>query len=257
MTAVEPESRPDTAADAPGSERPLTRLCPYLAAVDEGWRSSTVAREHRCGAVAPPAILAAEKQRRLCLTTDYPTCATFEAARAARPLAHDRKPALPRPLARTTPVVLDHGRLAISMPAFRSDRPVGQAILIVVLAIAFAAIVLARVAGVGGSSGGSDSSAIPSTPVTASPTPPESSPTSRPTGAAPTGSAAATPERGGSSAPSTAAPSTSAAQSYKVKPGDTLIGIAARFGTTPKALAAFNGITDPSSLKIGQSLKIP
>jgi hypothetical protein len=258
MTAVEPESRPHTAADAPGSERPRTRLCPYLAAVDGGWRSSTVAREHRCGAVAPPAILAAEKQRRLCLTADYPMCATFEAARAARPLAHDRNPVLPRPLARTTPVVLDHGRLAISMPAFRSDRPLGQAILIIVLAIAFAAIVLARVAGVGGSSGGTDSSATPSTPVTASATPPDASPTSRPTGAAgPSGSAGATPESGGSSAPSTAAPSTSATQTYKVKPGDTLIGIAARFGTTPKALAAFNGITDPSSLKIGQTLKVP
>ena len=48
---------------------------------------TAVAREHRCGAVAPPAPLATEKQRRLCLTPDYPSCATFEAARAARPIA--------------------------------------------------------------------------------------------------------------------------------------------------------------------------
>jgi LysM repeat protein len=258
MTAVEQEALPETAADAPGSERPLTRLCPYLAALDGGWRSASVARDHRCGAVAPPAILAAEKQRRLCLTTEYPTCATFEAARAARPIAHDRVPALPRPLARTTPVVLDHGRLAISMPAFRSDRSVGQAVLIIVLAIAFAAIVLARVAGVGGAGGATDASPSPSTPVSASATPSDTSPTSRPTGTTrPSGSAAATPAGGASSAPSTAAPSTSATRTYKVQPGDTLIGIAARFGTTPKAIVALNGITDPSSLKIGQTLKIP
>jgi LysM repeat protein len=42
-----------------------------------------------------------------------------------------------------------------------------------------------------------------------------------------------------------------------VKAGDTLVGIAARFGTTPKAISELNGITDPSSLKVGQTLKIP
>jgi LysM repeat protein len=36
-----------------------------------------------------------------------------------------------------------------------------------------------------------------------------------------------------------------------------MIGIAAKFGTTPKEIAALNGITDPSSLKVGQVLKIP
>ena len=48
-----------------------------------------------------------------------------------------------------------------------------------------------------------------------------------------------------------------ATRSYKVKAGDTLIGIAAKFGTTPKAITKLNGISDPSSLKIGQVLKIP
>jgi LysM repeat protein len=31
----------------------------------------------------------------------------------------------------------------------------------------------------------------------------------------------------------------------------------AKFGTTPKAISNLNGISDPSSLKIGQVLKIP
>ena len=46
-------------------------------------------------------------------------------------------------------------------------------------------------------------------------------------------------------------------QTYKVKAGDTLVGIAAKFGTTPKAIAKLNGITDPSSLHVGAVLKIP
>src|SRR6187200_2062060 len=107
MTALEPQVRNLPTAVPAGSVtgRPVTRICPYLSAADGAWRSTTVAREHRCGAVAPPAPLATEKQRRLCLTPDYATCATFEAARAARPIGPDRAPTLPRPMARTTPVV--------------------------------------------------------------------------------------------------------------------------------------------------------
>ncbi len=44
---------------------------------------------------------------------------------------------------------------------------------------------------------------------------------------------------------------------YVVQPGDTLFGIATRFGTTVDALAAANGIADPSSIQAGQSLTIP
>jgi LysM repeat protein len=258
MTAVDPHAPPDpTAADDLRPSKPLPRLCPYLAAVDGSWRSATVAREHRCGAVAPPAVLAAEKQRRLCLTPDYPTCATFEAARAARPIAHDRAPALPRPLARTTPVVLDHGRLAVSMPAFRSDRSAAQALLIVLLAIAFAAIVLARVTGGAAPGTTTDASATPSTSASDSASPSDASPAPGSTTAAePSASLEATPGSGGSTPPSTPPPSTSST-TYRVKAGDTMIGIAAKFGTTPKEIAALNGITDPSSLKVGQTLKIP
>ncbi|MDH7490545.1 MAG: M23 family metallopeptidase, partial [Anaerolineae bacterium] len=44
---------------------------------------------------------------------------------------------------------------------------------------------------------------------------------------------------------------------YVIQPGDTLFGIATRFGTTVDALAAANGIADPSSIQAGQSLTIP
>ncbi len=49
-------------------------------ASDGGWRASTPAREHRCTVVTPPAILAAEKQRRLCLTAEHVGCSTYLAA---------------------------------------------------------------------------------------------------------------------------------------------------------------------------------
>jgi lysozyme len=45
-------------------------------------------------------------------------------------------------------------------------------------------------------------------------------------------------------------------RTYTVKPGDTLSGIAIRFGTTVAALAAANNITNPNALQIGQVLVI-
>jgi LysM repeat protein len=260
MTALEPQVRNLPTAVPAGSVtgRPVTRICPYLLAADGSWRSTTVAREHRCGAVAPPAPLATEKQRRLCLTPDYPSCATFEAARAARPIGHDRAPTLPRPMARTTPVVLDHGRLAITVPILSSDRSTGQAVLIALMALAFAAIVLAKVTG-GTPASANDGSPFPAVAGPSVAASPEAGGT--PTATTPSDPTATAPASGGTSASaapsapaSTSAPAT---RSYKVKPGDTLIGIAATFGTTPKAITKLNGLSNPSSLKIGQVLKIP
>lgn len=44
---------------------------------------------------------------------------------------------------------------------------------------------------------------------------------------------------------------------YIVQPGDTLSGIAQKFGTSVEALAQVNGITDPSALLPGTELRIP
>lgn len=43
---------------------------------------------------------------------------------------------------------------------------------------------------------------------------------------------------------------------YTVQPGDTLSGIAAKFGTTYQNLAAINGIGDPNQIWAGQVLKV-
>ena len=45
-------------------------------------------------------------------------------------------------------------------------------------------------------------------------------------------------------------------ETYTVKAGDTLSGIAAMYGTTYQELAALNGISDPNKIYVGQVLKI-
>ena len=56
------------------------------------------------------------------------------------------------------------------------------------------------------------------------------------------------------------APDTGAAQGvtvYTVKKGDTLSQIAAKYGTTYQAIAAYNGIKNPNAIRVGQKIKIP
>lgn len=56
------------------------------------------------------------------------------------------------------------------------------------------------------------------------------------------------------------APDAGAAQGvtvYTVKKGDTLSRIAAKYGTTYQAIAAYNGIKNPNAIRVGQKIKIP
>lgn len=56
------------------------------------------------------------------------------------------------------------------------------------------------------------------------------------------------------------APDAGAAQGvtvYTVKEGDTLSQIAAKYGTTYQAIAAYNGIKNPNAIRVGQKIKIP
>ena len=178
-----------------------------------------------------------EKQRRLCLTRrprDVRHVRGRPRGTTDRPRPRCRT--LPRPMARTTPVVLDHGRLSITVPILSSDRSTGQAVLIALMALAFAAIVLATLTS-GSSAAASDGSPFPGVvggasparlrraAATRSPAPRPTRPRSRRHRAARTHPPAPDPS---------AAPATP--QTYKVKSGDTLVGIAAKFGTTPKAI---------------------
>jgi len=51
-------------------------------------------------------------------------------------------------------------------------------------------------------------------------------------------------------------PETSNLDTYVVRPGDTLIQIALRFGRTPADLAYLNGIANPSNIYVGQVLRL-
>ena len=45
-------------------------------------------------------------------------------------------------------------------------------------------------------------------------------------------------------------------KTYTVKAGDTLSGIAAKYGTTYQRLASINGIRNPNLINVGQVIKI-
>jgi LysM repeat protein len=268
MSAVEGLPAPPVDAEPATRERRLDGLpsiCPYLATLDGSWRSATAVREHRCMAVSPPVQLAAEKQRRLCLVDRHVDCATYGAAVASH-AATTRSTGHTRPVARMAPVILDHGRFDLRIPALRADRALGQAALVAVLALAFGAIVLGRPSSDAGlvappgsnasapaaASGGAPTEVAAASPSDAAGTAAPEETSGPATDVPPTEAPApATPASGGSAEPATSA------ATYRVKSGDTLSAIAARFGTTTRVLVQLNGIEDPSKLKIGQILKLP
>lgn len=54
-----------------------------------------------------------------------------------------------------------------------------------------------------------------------------------------------------------AAPVNAGTRDYTIVSGDTLSGIAQRFGTNYQTLAAMNGIADPNRINAGQTIKVP
>jgi hypothetical protein len=235
----------------------VAEICPYLTAASGNWRSASPHRQHRCGAVDPPGLLPAEKQRRLCLSVDHASCPAFRAARAGRaavlapgidPTAVAVADAARRPLARTAPVVLEQPRFQPPSTSWPFDRGLSQAVLIGLMVLAFAAVAIARFGSPDGSGAVASPSASPSASVTTT-----AEPTPRRT-PAPSASASA-PASVGPSA-SAAAPSPSFRATYRVEAGDTLVAIAAEYGTTVAAIQEANGLTG-SDLRIGQILNIP
>lgn len=250
--------------------------CPYLLAADGAWRSSGPSREHRCSAVVPPAALAPDKQRRLCLVPEHQRCATFLAATGQDGLdpivarhRSRRAPTVARPIARTTPLVLDRGRMTPGIGSFRVESRFGQFGLVGLMALAFVALVVARSpAGAvppGGELAGGVVATRSPTAASAAPTGPSDAEepvrTLVPTEVEPTdpppAEETATPADATSTPSPTDPPPSPKPTSYKVKRGDTLFGIAAEFGTTVKKLASLNGIEDPSKLRVGQVLELP
>ncbi|MEA2674435.1 MAG: hypothetical protein QOI92_1627 [Chloroflexota bacterium] len=264
---IAPAPRPSAAASAASSEASTIgqasfRGCPFLVAEAGGWRLDVPSRAHRCGAVSPPAPLSPEKQARLCLTAAHLTCATLQASQAARgarlgPLAAGGDRTTRWGLARTTTVIEESGGLRTRVVGLLLDRgrwPAIPAVILVVTLIVLAASGLRPTspAAVEATATPAPRTNVPASTLIATALATESV-TAPPTTPAATAQPTARP-----SARTTGTPLPSVAyQNYTVKSGDTLSAIAAKFGTTSRAIADLNGITVSTTLHIGQVLKIP
>lgn len=228
--------RPARPPAAPGPAAAALAACPYLVSVDGPWHGAAPSRAHRCRLLASgrPTL---DRQRAHCLTAAHASCPTWLETHG-----DDGPRKRPGPFVQMAPVVLEGAGLGHSSDA-AARRLVGPATVIVV-GVALGALVLARGPLTPGSPGAGDDGASPTpagtmAPATATPSgAPTVTPSERPT---PTPHPTATPRP----------------RTYKVRSGDTLSAIAARFGTTVAELAALNKITNPSLLRVGQVLKIP
>ena len=274
---------PAPARDGPEFARPdIHEVCPYLRAAGGSWRSATPHREHRCGAVEPPAALTPDKQRRLCLSAEHGGCPTFRAARASRaallapgidPAAVAAADAARRPIARGSALILERPRLSGPTARWPLDRAMSQAALVALMVVAFVAVAIARFSGpqaaaIAEPTATASASASPtprSTPrVTPSPSLAPSLAPSAPPASAGTSPVASGAVSGATGTPTVSTPTVSTPTvstpsfktTYVVKSGDNLYGIAGHFGTTVAAIKEINGLTS-NSLKVGQELKIP
>ncbi len=152
-----------------------------------------------------------------------------------------------RQFARTSPVVVDRGRATFGLPSFGDRRQLGQIGLVILMVAALGAILLARI-------GQSETPGI----AGVSPSPHASlHATARPT-VRPSASSSASPGPTASGPSSSVPPSPSAKpKTYKVKTGDTLSSIAARFKTTAQAIEQLNDIKSPFVIHPGEVLKLP
>jgi LysM repeat protein len=243
----------------------VAAICPYLVASDAESRAAAPSRDHRCGAVEPPARLPLEQQSRLCLTAGHLECPSYVAATS--PMAVHPLVATARPMPQTVPTVLDRanplanlsrlGAGGVHAPSLTARAT--QGVLAGILVVALALVLVTRFnEGHSGASGPGPSAFHPA--ATAAPgssavggVVPSPSPSLAPSGG-PGASATASISQGPSVAPSPSP--TRKPTSYRVKAGDTLSSIAARFGTTVAKLMELNHITDPKTLHVGQLLKL-
>jgi len=275
-----PQVPPASSGARRRSAEAVHQVCPYLVAAGGGWRSVHSTRDHRCGATLPQAAPAVAKQREVCLVAAHTACATYRAAR-------DLEPVLPSPggvdaesgfwpETRGTLLALEpaKGRIA-ALPGPRG-RTGGQALLVGLMVLAFLVLVIARTSppsaiggagspaagglAVSGSPGGGSPAPTGSASAGASTVP--SAPASVPAASSATVSAAPSATASAVASPTPTAkpaktPAPAGSTTYRVKSGDTLSSIAARFGTTVKKLKVANGIVDARVIHVGQVLVIP
>jgi len=251
------------------------QICPYLIAEDGAWRSAWASRDHRCGAITPPAALAVDKQRRLCLVREHASCATRLAAVSLATADPSGEPGSPAPspdqpepstqagavtrwsIVRTVPVVLDAGG-GTSGGGRRTRHPTARHVALGgLLTLALGAVLLARLPVGDGpprpaflSATGGPSNEIAVAGPTAS-----TRPTVDPVrSSGPLAAPSASPPRSAGLAVTSPAP---ASTSHRVRAGDTLYAIAIHFGTTVETLQQLNELGDSTTIQIGQILELP
>ncbi|MGH2455221.1 MAG: LysM peptidoglycan-binding domain-containing protein [Candidatus Limnocylindria bacterium] len=236
----------------------MDRLCPFLALADD--RRTVVDgfdAEHRCHATTPSLELDRARQASLCLTEAHRDCERYVTALQRHAAGLAAPPPAPDAVIARTRLVLDPapgGRLMLSGrgPAARRWALGGALATVGVVAVATGA------AGALGGLVGGIQRAGPSASQAAARTQP-AAPTARPSQAPLI--APATVEQAPTVEPSpTAAPvpaTATPAPAYVVQAGDTLDGIATRFGTTVAALIEANGLASADLINVGQKLLIP
>jgi len=247
--------------------------CPFLQSQAGGWRLDLPSRDHRCAAFTPASPLSAEKQERLCLTPAHSGCATFLASIAAREARLGVVPgqrATRWGLARTTTVIEDAGGVRARLVSTILDRrrwPAIPAVLLVTTLFALAlsgfrvelpAVASATSSPVSPAPAGTPISTPGQVAVATEPAlPSPSAPPIAPPSTAPTEPPVATPKPTRKPTPKPTKKPAPTYRTYTVRNNDTLSGIAGRFGTTSRAIAELNNLSNTNQLSIGQVLLIP
>jgi LysM repeat protein len=235
------ELREPAALPIPDAVEAALEACPHLVSVDGPWHAATPSRAHRCRLLAEgrPTL---ERQQGFCLGAAHVECPTWVEVHGPSGV-----PSRPGPFVPTSPVVLEGPGFSLATEG--AARRLAAPVTVVVVGAALGALVLSRGPLAPGTTGAGDDGS-PATPVaSAGPA------TAAPTAASTTGNPTPAPTTRPTASPvATAAPRPS---TYRVQPGDTLSAIAARFDTTVKELAALNGISNPSLIRVGQVLELP
>jgi hypothetical protein len=216
-------------------------------------------------AVTPVDAPSIETQRGVCLTSAHVICSRFEAELGARRARWTGPPEglaafearVARRVPRVAPVALDRpSAIAGPLSLLGGSRRLARIALAAAMVGAAALLLAARFAG-GGEGGSVGASPEPATPsAIASPTQalgPGSASPSLPATSTPSPS----PATSGSAEPPTSTARLASTRRYTVKSGDSLSGIARRFGTTVAVLKKLNAISDASRIRPGQVLRIP
>jgi LysM repeat protein len=266
-------------AEAPPLAR--DRVCPYLGVVgDPATHYAFPSSAQRCHSDGRPFAIDLAKQSKDCLTAQHVTCSRFHPV-ADRPVGRGAlrdaiavtatAPSVERVETRTSTAIYPAAPLAAGglPPAATTRRRLAKIVLVAVLAI---------VAGIGGlqlgswvaaQSGGSQQTPPPSAAsqpaagIASAPlaSPENASVTPSPTGTSPPATPSSSPAGTGAGAVEgaieTAPTRVPSDLIYVVRRGDTLIGIAARYGVSVEAVKRLNQLKDPNLIFVGQHIRVP